>query len=94
MILEKNEIKENSQGKLLEFPKVNVLEQRIDQVNEVLKVKRTYFLEKSDKETLMIYFTDHTGLRKVETAVWTVAENAIILKNTRIVPLSNIIAVA
>lgn len=94
MILKKDKIKEEVQDVLLRFPKVDVIEQRIDQVNDVLKEKRTYFLEKSNKEMLKIYFTDHTGLRIVETAIWTVLENAIILKNTRIVPLGSIVAVA
>ena len=81
-------------SKLLEFPKINVLEHKIEQVNEFIRQRKVFFLRNLNKDKFEIFFTDNTGLKRVETSVWTVSEKAIILKNTTVVPFSDIVAVA
>ena len=80
--------------KLLKFPVINVLEHEIEKVNEFIRQRKVFFLRNLNKEKFQIFYTDHTGLRKVEASVWTLSEKAIILRNTKVVPFSNIIAVA
>ena len=94
MFFKKTKVVKEDQEKLLRFPQINVLEHRIDQVNDALNLKRAFFIENLNKTRLKIFFTDHSGLQKVETSVWTISEKAIILRNNEMVPLSNIIAVA
>lgn len=88
------EVKKESQEKLLRFPKIDVLEHRIDQVNDALNLKRAFFTENLNRTRLKIFFNDHSGLQKVETSVWTISKKAIILKNNTVIPLSDIVAVA
>ncbi|WP_299109390.1 hypothetical protein [uncultured Tenacibaculum sp.] len=94
MFFKKTKVVKEDQEKLLRFPKIDVLEHRIDQVNDALNLKRAFFKENLNRTKLKIFFTDHSGLQKVETSVWTISEKAIILKNNTVVPLSDIVAVA
>ncbi|MCT4697599.1 hypothetical protein [Tenacibaculum haliotis] len=94
MFLEKSTNLDEKQSKLLEFPKINVLEHKIEQVNEFIRQRKVFFLRNLNKEKFEIFFTDHTGLKRVEASIWTVSEKAIILKNTTVVPFSDIVAVA
>lgn len=94
MFFKKTKVVKEDQEKLLRFPQINVLEHRIDQVNDALNLKKAFFMENLNRTKLKIFFTDHSGLHKVETSVWTISEKAIILKNNTVVPLSDIIAVA
>ncbi|WBX72082.1 hypothetical protein [Tenacibaculum retecalamus] len=94
MFLEKTTLVDNKQSKILEFPKINVLEHKIEQVNEFIRQRKVFFLRNLNKEKFEIFFTDHTGLKRVEASIWTVSEKAIILKNTTVVPFSDIVAVA
>lgn len=94
MFFKKTKVVKEDQEKLLRFPQIDVLEHRIDQVNDALNLKRAFFKENLNRTKLKIFFTDHSGLQKVETSVWTISEKAIILKNNTVVPLSDIVAVA
>ncbi|OSY87950.1 hypothetical protein WH52_07870 [Tenacibaculum holothuriorum] len=94
MFLKKVNVDEREHERALKFPKINVLDQRIDQVNELLKFKRAFFLENSNREMLKIYVTDNSGLHKIETSVWTISEKGIIIKNDTVVPFGDIVAVA
>ncbi|WP_348705891.1 hypothetical protein [Tenacibaculum sp. 190524A02b] len=78
----------------MRFPKIDVLEHRIDQVNDALNLKRAFFAENLNRTRLKIFFNDHSGLQKVETSVWTISKKAITLKNNTVIPLSDIVAVA
>lgn len=80
--------------RVLQFPKENIVDQPIDQVNRSLDVKREFFLHNAERENVKIYFLDHTGLKQVETAYWTITKNAVILKESIVIPLANIVAVA
>ncbi|CAM1353109.1 hypothetical protein [Tenacibaculum insulae] len=94
MFFNKTTSADKETGKLLEFPKINVLEQKIEQVNEFIRLRKVFFLRNLNRDKFDIFFTDHTGLKKVEASVWTLSEKSIILKNTKEVPFSNIVAVA
>lgn len=80
-------------ARVLQFPKANIVDQPIEQVNRSLEVKREFFLHNSE-ENVKIYFLDHTGLKQVETAYWTITKNAVILKESIVIPLAKIVAVA
>ncbi len=92
MFLEKTALADKN--KILEFPKINILEHQIEQVNEFIRQRKVFFSRNLNKEKIEIFFTDHTGLKKIETSIWTVCEKSIILKNTQEVPYSDIVAVA
>jgi hypothetical protein len=94
MFLNKNPLVDDKKLKLLEFPVINVLEHEIEKVNEFIRQRKVFFLRNLNKEKFQIFYTDHSGLRKVEASVWTLSEKAIILRNTKVVPFSNIVAVA
>lgn len=78
--------------RVLTFPKENIVDQPIDQVNRSLDVKREFFL--GNCKNVKIYFLDHTGLKQVETTYWTITKNAVILKESIVIPLAKIVAVA
>lgn len=79
---------------VLQFPKENIFEQPIAQVNRSLEVKRDFFLDNLERENVKIYFLDHTGLKQVETSYYTLTEKAVILKQSFVIPLAKIVAVA
>lgn len=81
-------------GKVLKFPRVDVLEQGIEQVKLALQLKRDFFIENLGRETIEIYFVDITGLNRVKTNIWTPTEKALIIKQSKLIPLANIVAVA
>lgn len=79
---------------VLQFPKENILDEPIEQVNRSLEVKREFFLCNLEREKVKIYFTDHTGLKQVEASYWTITKNAVIITKTMVIPLARIVAVA
>jgi len=94
MFLNKAMFVDDNKVKLFEFPKINVLEHEIEKVNEFIRQRKVFFLRNVNKEKFQIFYTDHTGLKKVEASVWTLSEKSIIFRDTREVPFSNIVAVA
>ncbi len=94
MFLNKEMFVDDNKVKLLEFPIINVLEHEIEKVNEFIRQRKVFFLRNLNKEKFQIFYTDHTGLKKVEASVWTLSEKSIILIGTKEVPFSNIVAVA
>ena len=94
MFLEKTALVDKKINRILEFPKINILEHQIEQVNEFIRQRKVFFSRNLNREKIEVFFTDDTGLKKVETSIWTVCEKAIILKNTTVVPYSDIVAVA
>lgn len=89
-----SQVNEKRRSKVLTFPKENILEQGIKQVNRSLELKRDFFLDNSGRDTVKIFFTDHTGLREIETTCWTLTNKAIVLRQAITIPLAKIVAVA
>lgn len=83
MILNKTMLVDDDKVKLLKFPKINVLEHEIEKVNEFIRQRKVFFLRNLNKEKFQIFYTDHTGLKKVEASVWTLSEKTIIFRDTR-----------
>lgn len=94
MFLEETALADNKKNRILEFPKINILEHQIEQVNEFIRQRKVFFSRNLNREKIEVFFNDDTGLKKVKTSIWTVSEKAIILKNTTVVPYSDIVAVA
>lgn len=93
MVLTNTQVAEK-QTKVLKFPKVDILEEGIEQVNRSLELKREFFVDNSKKEEVKIFFTDSTGLKEVDATYWTLTDKAIVLKQSIVIPLAKIVAVA
>lgn len=93
MVLTNTQVAEK-QTKVLKFPQVNILEEGIEQVNRSLELKRGFFVENLTKEEVKIFFTDSTGLKEVAATHWALTDKAIVLKQSIVIPLAKIVAVA
>lgn len=91
MILQK---KAGKQLKILKFPQVNILEEGIEEVNHSLAVKREFFKDNIDRDNVKIFFIDSTGLKEIEATYWTLTQKSVVLKQSIVIPLSKIVAVA
>lgn len=93
MVLTNTQVAEK-QTKILRFPQVDILEEGIEQANRSLELKREFFIGSSEKEEVKIFFTDNTGLKEVDATYWTLTDKAVVLKQSIVIPLAKIVAVA
>lgn len=74
----------------LTFPKSDVLLDEIKRNERQKRVERAMTLGNSSKSKVRIVFEDSEGVKTVETTVWGVTDNNIILKKTTIIPIRRI----
>ena len=91
-----NEIQsiEKEQIKFLTFSKSDVLRKKNDLFNRFLDLKRALALGNLERGKVKITFVDDTGLKMVETTIWALTDESVILKKSTIIPLQRILKVA
>jgi hypothetical protein len=85
---------EKEQIKFLTFSKSEVLGKKNDQLNRFLDLQRAVALGNLERGKVKITFVDDTGLKMVETTIWALTDESVILKKSTIIPLQRILAVA
>ena len=74
----------------LTFPKSDVLIDEIERKERQKRVERAMTLGNTRKSKVRIVFEDIEGVKTVETTIWGVTDNNIILKKTTIIPIRRI----
>lgn len=72
------------------FPKNDVLIDEIERIERQKRVERAMTLGNTRKSKVRIVFEDIEGIKTVETTIWGVTDNNIILKKTTIIPIRRI----
>ena len=85
--IEKEEIKN------LSFPKDEVLKTKAEQADRALKLTRALSLGNLEQVKVKMFFRDSEGDKSVETTVWGLTRNDVILKESTIIPLNRILMV-
>lgn len=74
----------------LTFPKSDVLIDETERKERQKRVERAMTLGNTRKSKVRIVFEDIEGVKTVETTIWGVTDNNIILKKTTIIPIRRI----
>jgi len=74
----------------LSFPKDDVLATPEERRQRRLMLDRALILGNVDHSKVKIYFTDNEGYKQVETTIWAVTEERIILKSGMVIPIRRI----
>lgn len=72
------------------FPKNDVLIDEIKIIERQKRVERAMTLGNTRKSKVRIVFEDVEGIKTVETTIWGVTDNNIILKKTTVIPIRRI----
>ncbi len=74
----------------LSFPKQDVLATVEERRTRRIELDRALILGNVDHCKVRIYFTDNEGFKQVETTIWAVTEERIILKSGMVIPIRRI----
>ncbi|MDF1672674.1 MAG: hypothetical protein P1U41_04175 [Vicingaceae bacterium] len=74
----------------LTFPKSDVLLDELKKKERQKRVERAMTLGNTRKSKVRIVFEDIEGVKTVETTIWGVTDNNIILKKTTVIPIRRI----
>jgi hypothetical protein len=74
----------------LSFPKDDVLASIDERRQRRLTLDRALILGNVDHSKVKIYFSDSEGFKQVETTIWAVTEERIILKSGMVIPIRRI----
>lgn len=74
----------------LSFPKDDVLATIEERRKRRMELDRALILGNVDHTKVKIYFTDNEGFKQVETTIWAVTEERIILKSGMVIPIRRI----
>jgi hypothetical protein len=75
----------------LDFPKSDVLENPAMQARRANKLIQAAKLGNLEKHKVQIDFQDSTGMKRVETTIWSITESYVILKSNNRIPINRII---
>lgn len=76
--------------KSLNFPKSDVLEDKEDITDRKNDLDRALSLGNLEHVKIKIYFEDDTSKKLVETTIWGVTDNRVILKQGVVIPVNRI----
>lgn len=76
----------------LHFPKEDVLETSEDKQRRRQSLRRASILGNLERTKMRIKFKDNEGLKEVNTTIWAVTPNYIILKGARLLPLHRVLS--
>ncbi|HRO75788.1 MAG TPA: hypothetical protein PLP27_06550 [Crocinitomicaceae bacterium] len=87
------ELVEKENVSSLVFPQEEVLK-KVDEIKiRKHEINRAISLGNLEHHKVKIYFIDSVGKKYVDTTIWAVTEDAIVLKQNTIIPISRIIKV-
>jgi uncharacterized protein (DUF362 family) len=75
---------------LLSFPPTDVLESREEMQQRYLDLNRALALGNLEHSKIRIYFEDNQSKKVVETTVWAVTDQRVILKQGHSIPINRI----
>lgn len=74
----------------LSFPKDDVLASIEERRQRRMELDRALILGNVDHSKVNIFFSDSEGVKQVETTIWAVTEERIILKSGMVIPIRRI----
>ena len=74
----------------LNFPKLDVLESKELKRHRIAGLTRDLALGKIEQIKIKIYFEDSTSKKMVETTIWGITDDKVILKKGAIIPINRI----
>jgi hypothetical protein len=74
----------------LRFPKVEVLRQSEDVYRRRADLERAVMLGNVEKNKVRIVFEDEGGLKMVETTIWSITDDRVILKGDGSIPVCRV----
>ncbi|MBP6459243.1 MAG: hypothetical protein KA264_04010 [Crocinitomicaceae bacterium] len=74
----------------LHFPKEEILQNEDELSMRKLSIDRAIALGNLEHQKVKIYFSDDKGLKLVDTTIWAVTDEAIVLKQNTVVPINRI----
>ena len=74
----------------LSFPKDDVLPTIEERRQRRMELDRALILGNVDHSKVKIFFSDSEGFKQVETTIWAVTEERIILKSGMVIPIRRI----
>lgn len=74
----------------LSFPKDDVLPSVEERRQRRMELDRALILGNVDHSKVKIFFSDSEGFKQVETTIWAVTEERIILKSGMVIPIRRI----
>ncbi|GIV41774.1 MAG: hypothetical protein KatS3mg034_1084 [Vicingaceae bacterium] len=77
----------------LHFPKTEVLEDNQKKLQRKLDLERALILGNGSKSKVKIIFIDDQSTKQVETTIWGLTEDRVILKKGVMIPICRIIEV-
>ncbi|WP_162128193.1 hypothetical protein [Flavobacterium phycosphaerae] len=75
---------------LLSFPQTDVLQSREEMQQRYLDLNRALALGNLEHSKIRIYFEDNQSKKVVETTVWAVTDQRVILKQGHSIPINRI----
>ena len=82
------------QIRFLTFPNNEVLTEFKDKIDRIHELKRAMVLGNIERHKVRITFKDIECIKSVETTIWGITDNSVILKNSIIIPLKRILKIA
>lgn len=77
----------------LRFPAEEVLKSKDDIRKRRADLERAVMLGNVEKSKVRVYFEDEVGLRYVETTIWSITDDRVILKGDGSIPLRRVVQV-
>ncbi len=87
------ELVEKEDVSSLAFPHEDVLKKAVDIKLRTAEINRAISLGNLEHHKVKIYFQDQLGKKYVDTTIWAVTEDAIVLKQNVVIPTSRIIKI-
>jgi len=84
---------EKEQIETIMFPEQEVLHEDEEKTNRVLSLKRALWLGNLERVKVKIYFADRIKKYLIETTIWGITEERIILKRGLTIPIHRVLKV-
>ncbi len=84
---------DKEQIQFLHFPHQEVLDNKKQKRDRYRKLRRAMSLGNLEHVKVKILFADDEGEKEVETTVWGITEQSVILKQSMVIPLERIISI-
>lgn len=84
---------EKEQVETLEFPEQEILQNEDEKISRVVALKRALWLGNLERIKVKIYFADRIRKYLIETTIWGITEERIILKRGVTIPIHRVLQV-
>lgn len=87
------ELVEKEDVSSLTFPHEEVLKKAVDIKLRTAEINRAISLGNLEHHKVKIYFQSQQGFKYVDTTIWAVTEDAVVLKQNVVIPTSQIVKI-